>query len=184
MRSSIVVLAAAAALVSAGPARGAVNDPTPAPTIVWMITQLIPSPELVRTRGDSTLGLRWQVTPLLVSYGAQPGVSRLRVLVAEPIVRHSGSTELYFSPEWLRAPGGGPSVLGARVGMRSYFPLAENGDDLSCSLGAAWLRFRGDDAVVWEAGLYTLFGTLGLQASYAPRLYGGTFFGTLSIRYF
>jgi hypothetical protein len=181
--------AAAIAFVLCGARADAAYAPQPPPTWPWIVTQLVPSPEIVHASAfDATsLGLRWQLTPLLVSYGAQPGVSRFRFFVVEPIVRHSGSTELFVAPEWLHDPGDGAHRLGGRLGIRSYFPIAENGDTLSWSVGASYAHFgraSSEHGAAFEAGVYTAFGVLGLQLSYAPQLLGGTTFVTFSLRYF
>jgi hypothetical protein len=186
-RLAALALTTAACLVCSSAA--AVTAPQPPPTPLWLATQLVPSPEIVHARAfDATsFALRWQATPLLVSYGAQPGVPRVRTFVVEPIVRHSGSTELFVAPEWLHDPGDGAHRLGGRVGLRSHFPLIENGDSLSCSVGAAFARYgrhESERGAVFEAGLYAAFGTIGLQLAYAPQLFGGTTFVTFSLRYF
>ena len=75
----------------------------PLPDAAWAITQLVPSPEIAvggEERG-AHVGLRWQVTPLLYSFGVNRRVSPWRAFIAEPMVRQGGSVEAYVSPEWI-----------------------------------------------------------------------------------
>jgi hypothetical protein len=156
----------------------------PPPT--WLAAQVLPSPEWLVSRRDVSFGLRWQLTPLLFSFGLPSSTRRWRMLIVEPLVRHAGSTELFVSPEYLRAPPAEPgdSRWGARVGLRTYLPLITSGEALSMSLGTSYLRLGGQGYAAYELGAYTLFGVFGIQASYAPRLLGGSALFTLSVRYF
>ena len=176
-----VVLAASAA-TAAHADEGASGAGGPELTVAWVIPQIIPSPELLVSSQGSAAGLRWQLTPLLYSFGRVPRASRFRAFVVEPLVRYSGSTELFVDPEYLGLGQG--SRLGARAGVRTYLPLIEHGEGLSFSFGTSYLRFQGEGSVAFEGGLYALFGMFGLQASYAPRLFGRAGIVTLNIRYF
>jgi hypothetical protein len=178
--SALGGLAALLSVTHGRPARAA-TDPHPVPGVPWLLAQLIPSPETIHAQGTFRSGLRWQITPLLVSYGVRPGLLRYRTLVAEPLVRHSGSTELHVSPEWISAAS---NAVGVRLGVRSYFPLSENGEYLSWSIGTSYLRVGSERSAVFELGLHTLFGVLGARLSYAPRLFGGSWIGSLEVRYF
>src|SRR5689334_2785164 len=116
-------------------------DQAPAPgsarlTPLWLLTQLVPSPEVVHGDGVTRFGLRWQVTPLLYSFGVNRRVSPWRTLIVEPFVRQSGSIELFAGPEWIPFGRTFTDSLLWRVGARSYFPLVEYGDYLSMSIGA------------------------------------------------
>ncbi len=140
----------------------------PAVTATWLTAQFVPSPQVVVTEGRSAFGLQWQLTPFLYSYGIHRSQIPIRTLVIEPIVRHSGSTELYVSPEY-RAIGDNPAHrFGIRVGMRSYFPIVEKGEGLSLSLGTSYARFQGASASAIEGGAHALFGFVGLLTSYSP----------------
>jgi hypothetical protein len=166
-----------------------------APVVIWLATQLVPSPEIAVSRGagggdDALFGLRWQLTPVLWSFGAHRGISPVRAFLVEPMVRHSGSVELFASPEYLAlhdTTGSPADQWFIRPGVRAYFPLAQHGEYLSCSLGTsyAWnVGPAGHSGAAWEAGMYTLFGVLGVQVTYSPTREPADVIATLSFRYF
>ncbi len=76
------------------------TEPGVAITIPWLATQLVPSPEIAGGQGTARFGARWQVTPVLFSWGIHRGLSPWRFIVEEPLVRQSGSIELYLTPEY------------------------------------------------------------------------------------
>ena len=143
------------------------REPQIAPSLVWLLTQLVPSPELVAGSEGGRFGLRWYVTPLLYSFGIHRRLSPWRVLVVEPVVRHSGSIELFASPEWV-VYRGGTTLLD--LGVRSTVPLLHRGEYLSASVGVAYTSFEGTGAARYEAGLYTVFGVFGLVVAASPNV--------------
>jgi hypothetical protein len=156
----------------------------PRPSLLWAATQLAPSPELLLGSRDGMVhsGLRWQVTPLAYSFGINRATNPWRTLVVEPLARHSGSIELYVAPELVFFDG---TKALLRPGIRAYAPLFEHGEALSVSIGSSYQRFIGRDAVALEAGVYFLFGILGVQWTQVLRRDAG--FQTslaLSVRYF
>ncbi|HQY64048.1 MAG: hypothetical protein IPF92_02515 [Myxococcales bacterium] len=138
-----------------------------APTFVWLLTQFVPSPELVVGSEGARFGVRWNVSPLLYSFGIHRRLSPWRVLVVEPVVRHSGSIEIFASPEWV-VYRGGTTLLD--LGVRSTVPLLHRGEYLSASVGVAYTSFEGVGAARYEAGLYTVFGVFGVVVSASPNL--------------
>jgi hypothetical protein len=185
LSSVLPARAAAEEAEHAPPARERPDDPIPTPTLPWAATQLVPSPELVDVRGSLRAGVRWQVTPVLYSFGVNRHVTPWRFLIVEPNVRQSGSIESFVSPEVLLLRRRRRELdFGVRSGMRTYFPLLERGATLSCSIGAATTYFDRRAAVAYEAGIYGLYGIIGLQVAYAPSgLPANTMF-TLRLRYF
>lgn len=166
-----------------------VAEPSVSASLEWALMQLLPSPEWgFGTAGSATdgttFGFRWQLTPWLYSFATDPRLSRQRWFVVEPVVRHSGSIELFISPEYVWFDGGLGDRLGGRVGVRSYFGLMGRGDDLSLSLGTSYVHFSAVDAVAYEAGAYVLFGMLGLQLEYAPSFEAMTWTTSLRLRFF
>ncbi len=144
------------------------DRPFPSPTLPWLAFQLVPSPELAAGEG-AHFGLRWQLTPVLYSWGLNRRLSPWRFFVVEPLTRQSGSLELHFSPEWLDAGDGARERWFGHVGLRSYHPLVQRGENLSVSIGTAYFRnFAGEEGVAYEAGIYALYGVLGLRLAYAP----------------
>jgi hypothetical protein len=151
-------------------------DHHPTPSIAWVVTQGLPSPELA----GRSFGLRWQITPFLYSWGIHRSAPRRwRAFIVEPSMRHSGSFELYGSPEWISDR----RFIG-RAGVRGYFPIAQKGEALSISIGTGiwWDRPTYGDSI--DVGVYTLFGVLGLQATHSPRLARAEWTFTLQVRVF
>ncbi len=152
------------------------------PTGVWAGFQLLPAADLVIDEGRLRGGLHWQVTPVLYSWSRDRRVSPWRFLVAEPMVRHDGSLELVAVPGIVL--GDRPSAS-FRALTRATFSLAEHGERASLSLGAGYGRFLRRDVAVVEAGLYVLFGIVGVRAAWMPRPGAlRTFALSFQLRYF
>ncbi|WP_437278955.1 hypothetical protein WME90_48420 [Sorangium sp. So ce375] len=162
----------------------AATEPDIRPTLSWLLVQLVPSPELWIGPGETRFGFRWQVTPLLYSFGINRKLSPWRAFIAEPLTRHAGSIELFGSPAYIAHPGPFAESWLIRGGVRAYFPLLDGGDYLSCSLGGSALFAREQVAASYEAGIYTLFGALGVQVTATPTAALRSTTITLSIRYF
>jgi hypothetical protein len=160
------------------------REPELAPSLEWAVWQLLPSPQLGFGADGALFGLRWQLTPLLYSFATDARLSRWRWLVAEPIVRHSGSIELFASPEYLALDGGIEARFGVRAGLRSYLGVIGRGDNLSLSVGSSVFHFRDADGISFEAGAYMLFGGLGLVLQYSPGFEAAPWLATLRLRYF
>jgi hypothetical protein len=170
----VVLLIAAASPVEA--------RPYPRPTWQWTLSQLAPSPGLAVGVDQASLDLRWQLTPLLYSWGVNRRVSSWRAFVVDPFARHSGSIELFVDPELLFAHRLEATL---RPGIRAYIPLRERGELLSASLGISDQRFDDRNVMAIEAGIYALYGTFGLQLTYAPNpITPARVILTLSLRYF
>jgi hypothetical protein len=159
------------------------RDPEVAPSLDWAVWQLIPSPQL-GVGGGARFGLRWQLTPVLYSFATDARLDRWRWFVVEPIVRQSGSIELFASPEYLALDGGAAARFGARGGLRAYWGLLGRGDNLSVSLGGSYYRFRDAEGLAVEAGAYVLFGALGLVVTHSPGFDAAPWLVTLRLRYF
>ena len=161
-------------LLLAAPLLAVAEAPPPAEpaarvTLLWAALQLVPSPEIVVDGGTVRFGASWQVTPLLYSFGVNRKLSPWRSFVVEPIVRHSGSIELYAAPEVLGGRFGDAADRWiGRVGLRSYVPLITRGETLSLSVGGSLLRTRGTTGVGFDAALHTFGGLFGLRVGYSP----------------
>ncbi|KYF58916.1 hypothetical protein BE08_18010, partial [Sorangium cellulosum] len=157
-------------------------------TLPWLLVQLVPSPELWIGSGGTRFGVRWQVTPVLYSFGINRKLSPWRTFIVEPLTRHAGSIELFGSPGYVAGSGAAPGGWMLRGGARAYLPLLDRGETLSCSLGGsavhARVNARDHVAASYEAGLYTLFGGLGVQVTVTPTAALRSATITLSIRYF
>jgi len=162
-----------------------VTEPKVHPSLLWITSQLIPSPELMSVKNsNSRFGLRWQVTPLLFSFGINRKLNPWRFFVVEPLVRQNGSIELFFTPEWLNLTDDFTTNWLFRGGVRAYFPLYRRGEYLSGSVAASYYNFNGDQGVSYEAGIYLFFGILGFQATYSPEMKSSPWIFTLRLRYF
>jgi hypothetical protein len=163
---TILLLAAPLLAAAAAPLPA---EPAAETTLLWMALQLVPSPEIVIDGGRVRGGASWQVTPLLYSFGINRKLSPWRSLVVEPIVRHSGSMEIYLAPEVLGGSFADPDDRWiARAGLRSYVPVLARGEILSLSLGGSILLTRGTTGMGFDAGLHTFGGLFGLRVGYSP----------------
>lgn len=160
-----------------------VRDARPQVRGTWLVLQAIPSPGLAFGERGVHGTMTWQVTPLLYSWSLDRRLSPLRFFVVEPLVRQSGSVELFVSPEYV-GRGLGEANYGFRAGARAYFPLTERGDGLSFSLGASARWFVDEPGVSFDVGLYTLFGGLGLLVTVSPGFEDNLVQSALRIRYF
>ncbi len=163
------------------------------PTFAWAALQLLPSPELAigrqrhiepsgATDGSpkTAFGLRWQVTPLLWSFGVHRAQSRWRSFIVDPIARQSGSLELSASFEYI---GAHVDRLITRPGLRVYLPVAQRGEYLSVSFGTSVYDYDGL-RVAYDVGAYILAGMLGLQVTLAPTHDPLAAIATIRLRYF
>jgi hypothetical protein len=141
-------------------------DRHPPPTLFWMLAQAVPSPELGFGGDSVAAGMRWQLTPLLYSFGMNRKLSPWRTFVVEPLTRQSGSLELFLSPEYL---DGRTDEWLLRAGVHATFPLVERGDTLALTIGAG-ACIGGETSAEVEAGLSVLYGAVGLFFAYAPRV--------------
>lgn len=173
----------------AQPDRGYVYaTPQAYPSLAWFIVQLIPSPEVAvgrrsapDARIEAAFGLRWQVTPLLWSWGTNRHASRWRSFVVDPLARHSGSLELTGTVEYFF---GTVERAIVRPGVRAYFPLVQRGEYLSMSIGTSTYAYDERMRVAYDVGAYVLWGLFGVQATIAPENGPLTAIGTFRIRYF
>jgi hypothetical protein len=164
--------------------RATATPPGTSLTLAWLLTQLLPSPELAFGEDGAAFGLRWQVVPVLYSFGIDRRLSPFRAFVVEPLVRTSGSLELFVAPEYLAINHRVSHRFGFRTGLRAHFPLIEKGDYLSVSLGTAYARFGERESASYQLGAYLLFGFLGFEQSFLPALAEARFISTLNVRFF
>lgn len=163
------------------------RQPYPYVTPGWVITQLIPSPELAIGEDATTketkaaFGLRWQLTPVLWSWGVHRKISRWRFFVVDPLARMSGSLAFEETFEYI---GGHVDKLLSRPGVKATFPLAQKGEYLAFSLGTSVYLYDSNPHVAHDVGLYTIWGMLGVQGTYAPDHDVMSTLITLRIRYF
>lgn len=143
----------------------------------WALLQAIPSLSLSEDRNSSDsrlkFGLQWQVIPLSYSFGANEYVSPLSSFFIRPVKRFSGSAEMFFEPSLAMGDYKYSQLekFSYKTGARVVLPAAQSGEYLAFSLGAGYYfhkRLSGEEAggMTYEAGLYSMFGMLGLKFNY------------------
>lgn len=150
----------------------------------WIILQTIPSPQWITNDNTLNFGMRWQLTPILYSFGINKKVNPWRHFLAEPITRQSGSIEAYITPEYLNINSRFDKNWLFRGGVRVYFPLWHKGEYLSYSLSSSYYNFNGQTGISYELGAYLFAGILGFQFSYSPNFNNSEYIFTIRLRYF
>lgn len=143
----------------------------------WALMQLIPSPVFFEDNGNgrkgTEFGFEWQVTPVSFTFKPNKYLSHFSFLMIKPVKKFSGSAELFFTPQFVT--GGFDNTKAQRymynAGARVYFPLAQGGEYLSFSLGAGYYSQKNElnskvEGVMYEAGIYSGFGMVGLKFAY------------------
>ena len=143
----------------------------------WAVMQLLPSPVFFEDNGSNKygteFGFEWQVTPLSYTFKPNKYLNHLSVLMIKPVKKFTGSAELFFTPQY--ALGSFDFSKAQRylynTGARVYFPLAQGGEYLSFSLGAGYYSQKNEynskvDGIMYEAGVYSVFGMFGLKFAY------------------
>jgi hypothetical protein len=161
------------------------TEPEIRPTLLWGAAQLVPSPQWsLLTHDGLRFGLRWQVTPVLYSFGMNRKLSPWRWFVVEPFVRQVGSLELFCSPEYVGMNEVDNARWSFRTGLRGYVPILEHGEYLSASLASSFFVLGGKRGISYEAGVYFFAGIVGVQTTYSPSLSEAPWIFTLRLRYF
>ncbi len=181
-------------VLSPGDTSYSYSSPQYYPSLAWTVLQLLPSPEVgggrVHRTGvdgvpeDATKlapGLRWQLTPIVWSWGTNRRLTRWRYFVVDPIARNSGSIELNTTFEYL---AGHIDRMLVRPGVRATLPLVQRGEYLSASIGTSTYSYNGTPRVAYDVGAYILFGLFGVQLTVAPAHAPLSAIGTFRIRYF
>jgi hypothetical protein len=143
----------------------------------WLLTQSAPSPVYFQDKNEINsairFGFRWQITPINYSFNTNKLVSPVSFLKVNPLRRHSGSVELLIEPQWTTGNFYYSDLnrFSLGTGLRCYLPLKEYGEYLSTSLAVKYNlqnNKNGSAANCYgvEAGIYTLFGIIGLKYNY------------------
>lgn len=170
------------------------SNPRAYPSLLWFATQFVPSPEVGFGRSshtdwagvsqrqtDAAFGFRWQLTPILWSWGVHRAVSPWRFVVVDPLARFSGSIEADMNLEYFL---GHVNRMIVRPSIVGNFPLFHRGEYLSMSMGTSAYVYDSIPHVAYEGGIYTLFGLFGAQFTYAPSHEPLRAIATFRIRYF
>ena len=143
----------------------------------WTLIQLLPSVTWLNDRNENNsslnFALRWQVTPINISFSTNKYVSPVQFFFVNPMRKYTGSFEVFVQPEWSmsRFENSGLNRFGVGVGSRINIPLKNHGEHLYASVGGKY-NFRKNQTennngyYGVEAGIYAIFGLVGLQFNY------------------
>ena len=180
---SLALMSGSAAQIDAGSETR--KGTLPRPSLLWLFLQFVPSPQWTWGSGGSvSFGMRWQMTPLLYSFGVNDKVSPWRAGIVDPVARQGGSVEIFLTPEYMSSQERWKDRWMLRAGTRAYFPLWQKGEYLSWSLGVSYYSWNGNQGITYEGGVYLFGGFGGAQLSYSPRLAGAEWTGTFRVRFF
>ena len=143
----------------------------------WALIQAVPSPSFYQDNNNDNsrfqFGLKWNITPVNISFNANELVSPVQFFKINPVRRYGGSLELFIQPEWATAQFQYADLNRFMLtgGTRLYIPVIEDGEYLSASVGTKYTQRKsisGEDKGTFgiEAGGYILFGMLGFQLNY------------------
>lgn len=163
---------------------GSNKEPNIKFSLMWGVAQLIPSPEWISIGDEFNFGMRWQITPLLYSFGMNKKLSPWRYFITDPLARQSGSAEVFFSPEYLNIEEKLKDKWLFRSGLRIYIPIWQKGEYASLSLASSYYNFNGRNGISYEAGIYLFAGILGFQTTYSPKFTNSEWIFTIRLRYF
>ncbi|MEM9191748.1 MAG: hypothetical protein AAGF12_21430 [Myxococcota bacterium] len=144
------------------------DEPRTGLTIPWALIQLVPSFQLAYGDDGVAWGLRWQTSPFLISWGIRSPLTRVRLFTAEPLVRYSGSAELFVSGEYFHLDGNARDRLMFRGGVRVHVPVHHQGENVAWSFGVAYARLGEDHGPSFETGVHIFSGVLGLSVVVNP----------------
>ena len=150
---------------------------TSARNISWVITQLIPSPTWLSDRNPDnnslTFALRWQITPLNISFSTNKYVSPVQFFFVNPMRKYTGSLEFFVQPELAIGSNdySGFNKTGIGVGSRVNIPVNNYGEHLYVSVGGKYTFRKNPSENIngyygVEGGVYAIFGILGIQGNY------------------
>lgn len=153
------------------------NTDTKAKYLSWAALQLLPSPVFIHDGDENNnrvvFGLRWQVTPVNISFRANKFVSPVQFFMINPVRKFTGSAELFVQPEWAAGIFKYSRLgrFGISAGTRITFPVSNMGESIAASIGGKY-NYRNDfdsnKDGYWglEGGVYFYYGIVGLQFNY------------------
>lgn len=143
----------------------------------WAILQSLPVPVYTHdangTDGRLQFGVRWNITPINISFNANKYVSDVQFFMVNPVRRFTGSIELFLQPEWATAGFQNAEMdrFGLGIGSRVFIPVKNYGETFAASVGGKF-TYRNSEVLNkdgyfgLEAGFYALYGIFGLQFNY------------------
>lgn len=139
-------------------------EPAVAASWRWAMLQLLPSTGVVVAERQTDFALGWQLSPVLWSHAMDPRLSPWRFFVVEPVVRQSGSLELFLAPQYWATLPPGAKRWGSKLGVRTTVPVLHRGEYLSWSVASGYFWFPDDHGAMFETGAQIFFGVLGVSA--------------------
>jgi hypothetical protein len=145
--------------------------------LTWTALQLLPSPVFIQDSDGRNahvlFGLRWQVTPINISFRSNKYSTPFQFFMINPVRKFTGSIEIFLQPEWALAGFKYSNLarFGINAGSRITIPVSGDGENLSVSVGGKY-NYRKDlignknGFFGIEAGVYAIYGILGIQFSY------------------
>ncbi|MEM1417238.1 MAG: hypothetical protein AAGH15_20240 [Myxococcota bacterium] len=152
---------------------------------LWTLRTLVPTIAYAHGDGGEGWAPGFEVRPLAILLGEER--TRVSLLPGNAAALHAGSFEV-FGGAWHRFArddqGQRDGDWLAKAGVRGYMPLAREGRALSASVGAAYLRTFGQNAIGYELGLYGLSGAVGTTFTFSAHTDVQTFLWTIQVRPF
>ena len=153
------------------------NTNNTAKYLSWSLLQTIPSPVLFQDSNDKDarviFGLRWQVTPVNISFRTNRYESPFQFFMINPVRKFTGSIELFVQPELAsdEFDYSKLSMFGIGAGSRLTIPVSGDGQNISVSIGGKYNYrndYLGSDKHYFgiETGIYFIYGILGVQFNY------------------
>jgi len=134
----------------------------------WYKYQLIPSLFYYTSPSGSRLGLEWEASPLLYSWGINKKISPWYSFIVVPTARFSGSLEWNVA---VQAYSGrvGRSHFGYSTHLMTYWPLSDKGELAGLNLGVGAFGSPDGIRIFKVVGVSSAFGMLHLNVKHADR---------------
>ncbi len=165
-RSGILIALFFVMLPSTGRSQGVSADQDRYPH--WYPYQFIPNLLLHTSASGTRIGLEWEATPLLYSWGINPKVSPWYSFIVVPTARFSGSIEWNVAVQAYSAKVG-RSYVGYSTHLMAFLPLADVGELAGLNLGVGAFGSPDGIRLFKVIGASTAFGMLHLNVKHADR---------------
>lgn len=134
----------------------------------WYQYQLIPNLLLHSSAAGTRMGLEWEATPLLYSWGINKRVSPWYSFIVAPPARFSGSIEWNVAVQAYTGKVG-RSHFGYSSHLMTYWPLSDVGEFAGLNLGIGAFGSPDGIRVFKVIGASTAFGMLHVNVKHADR---------------
>lgn len=144
-----IIIRLAIVLITMGVTYSQDNTNTSTKYLTWTLLQTLPSPVFIQDANSQNarilFGLRWQVTPVNISFRANKYISPVQFFMINPVRKFTGSAEIFLQPEWTTAGFKYANLnrFGISAGSRITIPVSGDGENFSISLGGKY-TYRKD----------------------------------------